>query len=46
MRMDVDQKFKLNISYSKMKRVKKLALEELEGSFIDDFNRLEAYAQE
>ncbi|KAK6777946.1 hypothetical protein RDI58_024664 [Solanum bulbocastanum] len=29
-----------------MKRVKKLVLEKLEGSFIDDFNRLEAYAQE
>ncbi|WMV33177.1 hypothetical protein MTR67_026562 [Solanum verrucosum] len=46
MRKDVDDHFSLNITYSKMKRVKRLILEKLEGSFIDDFNKLEAYAQE
>lgn len=42
----MDDNFLLNISYSKIKRVKRLILEKLEGSFIDDFKKLEAYAQE
>ncbi|XP_060195394.1 uncharacterized protein LOC132624668 [Lycium barbarum] len=46
MRQDLDVQFSLNISASKMKRVKRLILEKLEGSYLDDFNRLEAYAQE
>ncbi|XP_059283288.1 uncharacterized protein LOC132036896 [Lycium ferocissimum] len=46
MRQDLDDQFSLNISASKMKRVKRLILEKLEGSYLDDFNRLEAYAQE
>ncbi|XP_070028024.1 uncharacterized protein [Nicotiana sylvestris] len=46
MRVDLEDQFNLNVSYSKMKRVKRLGLEKLEGSFIDDYNRLEAYAQE
>nr|XP_016462883.1 PREDICTED: uncharacterized protein LOC107785964 [Nicotiana tabacum] len=46
MRVDLEDIFSLNISYSKMKRVKRLVLEKLEGSYIDDYNRLEAYAQE
>ncbi|XP_069152833.1 uncharacterized protein [Solanum lycopersicum] len=46
MRKIVDDKFKLNISYSKMKRVKRLVLEKLDGSYVDDFNKLEGYAQE
>ncbi|XP_010319912.1 uncharacterized protein [Solanum lycopersicum] len=46
MRKIVDDNFKLNISYSKMKRVKRLVLEKLDGSYVDDFNKLEGYAQE
>ncbi|XP_019242557.1 PREDICTED: uncharacterized protein LOC109222689, partial [Nicotiana attenuata] len=46
MRVDLEDQFNLNVSYSKMKRVKRLVLEKLEGSFIDDYNRLEVYAQE
>ncbi|XP_027771867.1 uncharacterized protein LOC107016756 [Solanum pennellii] len=46
MRKIVDDNFKLNISYSKMKRVKRLILEKLDGSYVDDFNKLEGYAQE
>ncbi|KAK4360400.1 hypothetical protein RND71_019352 [Anisodus tanguticus] len=46
MRHDLDDQFSLNISASKMKRVKRLVLEKFEGSFIDDFNRLKAYTQE
>ncbi|XP_070024680.1 uncharacterized protein [Nicotiana sylvestris] len=46
MRVDLEEQFKLNVSYSTMKRVKRLVLEKLEGSYIDDYNRLEAYAQE
>ncbi|XP_009759260.1 uncharacterized protein [Nicotiana sylvestris] len=46
MRVDLEDQFNMNVNYSKMKRVKRLVLEKLEGSFIDDYNRLEAYAQE
>ncbi|KAH0700933.1 hypothetical protein KY284_015148 [Solanum tuberosum] len=46
MRKIVDDNFRLNISYSKMKRVKRLVLEKLDGSYVDDFNKLEGYAQE
>ncbi|XP_019251322.1 PREDICTED: uncharacterized protein LOC109230259 [Nicotiana attenuata] len=46
MRVDLEDRFRLNVSYSKMKRVKRMVLEKLEGGYIDDYNRLEAYAQE
>ncbi|KAH0632502.1 hypothetical protein KY284_035288 [Solanum tuberosum] len=46
MRKIVDDNFRLNISYSKMKRVKRLVLEKLDGGYVDDFNKLEGYAQE
>ena len=46
MRKIVDDNFKLNISYLKMKRVKRLVQEKLDGSYVDDFNKLEGYAQE
>jgi len=46
MRKVVDDNFRFNISYSKMKRVKRLMLEKLDGSYVDDFNKLEGYAQE
>ncbi|KAM3287426.1 hypothetical protein P3S67_020856 [Capsicum chacoense] len=45
MRKNVDDRFSLNVRYN-MKRVMRIILEKLEGSFIDDFNKLEAYAQE
>ncbi|XP_070055676.1 chaperone protein dnaK-like [Nicotiana tomentosiformis] len=46
MRGDLEGEFKLNVSKSKMKRVKRIVLEKLEGSYLDDDNRLEAYTQE
>ncbi|KAF3678224.1 hypothetical protein FXO37_04494 [Capsicum annuum] len=46
MRKYLSDMLKLNVSYSTMKRVKRLILEKLEGSYIDEFNKLEAYAQE
>ncbi|PHT86218.1 hypothetical protein T459_08324 [Capsicum annuum] len=46
MRKYLNDMFKLNVSYSTMKRVKRLLLEKLEGSYIDEFSKLEAYAQE
>nr|XP_033512386.1 uncharacterized protein LOC117277077 [Nicotiana tomentosiformis]XP_033512387.1 uncharacterized protein LOC117277077 [Nicotiana tomentosiformis] len=46
MRVDPEDQFKLNVSYSIMKRVKRLVLEKLEGSYIDNYNILGAYAQE
>ncbi|PHU30683.1 hypothetical protein BC332_02776 [Capsicum chinense] len=46
MRKHVDDKFLLNVGYTKMKNVKRIILEKLDGSFIDDFNKLETYAQE
>ncbi|KAH0642143.1 hypothetical protein KY290_033745 [Solanum tuberosum] len=41
--------FKRKVQYNpqlKVKRAKRLALEKLEGSFLDDYNKLEAYGQE
>ncbi|KAM3308336.1 hypothetical protein P3S67_010080 [Capsicum chacoense] len=46
MRKYLNDMLKLNVSYSTMKRVKRLISEKLEGSYIDEFNKLEAYAQE
>jgi len=46
MRGILEKKFKLNVSRSKLKRAKTMALDKLEGSFKDDYNRLEAYGQE
>ncbi|KAM3397313.1 hypothetical protein P3S68_000825 [Capsicum galapagoense] len=46
MRKNVDDIFLLNVSYTKMKRVKRIILKKLEGGLIDDFKKLEAYAQE
>ncbi|KAH0773185.1 hypothetical protein KY290_010322 [Solanum tuberosum] len=43
---DREGEFKLNVSKSKLKRVKRFVLEKLEGSYLDDYNRFEAYAQE
>jgi len=46
MRKDLKDQFNLNASTSKLKRAKRMALQKLQGSFLDDFNRIEAYANE
>lgn len=46
MRQELETFFKMTASTSKVKRAKRLALEKLEGSFVDDYNKLEAYGQE
>jgi len=46
MRGELENDLKLNVCQSKLKRAKRMSLEKLEGSFIDDYNKLEAYAQE
>ncbi|KAM3361476.1 hypothetical protein P3S68_016330 [Capsicum galapagoense] len=46
MRQDVNDNFSLNVSLSKMKRIKRFVLEKLKGSYIDEFNKFEGYAQE
>ncbi|XP_016582287.2 uncharacterized protein LOC107879869 [Capsicum annuum] len=46
MRGELENNFTLNVCQSKLKRAKRMTLEKLEGSFIDEYNKLEAYAQE
>ncbi|XP_019255207.1 PREDICTED: uncharacterized protein LOC109233799 [Nicotiana attenuata] len=46
MKVDLEDRFSLNVSDSKLKRVKRMVLEKLEGSYLDEYNKLEAYAQE
>ncbi|XP_018630786.1 uncharacterized protein [Nicotiana tomentosiformis] len=46
MKVDLEDRFSLNVSDSKLKRVKRMILEKLEGSYLDEYNKLEAYAQE
>ncbi|OIS96545.1 hypothetical protein A4A49_60768, partial [Nicotiana attenuata] len=46
MKVDLEERFSLNVSDSKLKRVKRMILEKLEGSYLDEYNKLEAYAQE
>ncbi|KAG5601267.1 hypothetical protein H5410_032637, partial [Solanum commersonii] len=46
MRKDLMDQFNLNASTSKLKRTKRMALQKLQGSFLNDFNRIEAYANE
>ncbi|KAG5582590.1 hypothetical protein H5410_053217 [Solanum commersonii] len=46
MRKDLKDQFNLNASTSKLKRAKRMALQKLQGSFLNDFNRIEAYANE
>uniref|UniRef100_A0A3Q7EQ32 Uncharacterized protein n=1 Tax=Solanum lycopersicum TaxID=4081 RepID=A0A3Q7EQ32_SOLLC len=46
MRGELENDLKLNVCQSKLKRAKRMALEKLDGSFIDDYNKLEDYAQE
>ncbi|XP_059302149.1 uncharacterized protein LOC132054104 [Lycium ferocissimum] len=46
MRADLKAAFELNASHGKCKRAKNLILNKLDGSFKDDYNRLEAYGNE
>ncbi|OIS96386.1 hypothetical protein A4A49_58610, partial [Nicotiana attenuata] len=46
MKVDLEERFSLNVSDSKLKRMKRMVLEKLEGSYLDEYNKLEAYAQE
>ncbi|WMV28961.1 hypothetical protein MTR67_022346 [Solanum verrucosum] len=46
MRKDLNDQFNLNARTSKLKRAKRMALQKLQGSFLHDFNRIEAYANE
>ncbi|KAK6783898.1 hypothetical protein RDI58_017352 [Solanum bulbocastanum] len=45
-RKDLKDQFNLNVSTFKLKRAKRMALQKLQGSFLDNFNRIEAYANE
>ncbi|KAM3266391.1 hypothetical protein P3L10_003385 [Capsicum annuum] len=45
-RGELENDFTLNVCQSKLKRAKHMILEKLEGSFIDEYNKFEAYAQE
>lgn len=46
MRGELHAYFKLNVTKSKLKRAKVLALEALEGRFKDEYDKIEAYGQE
>ncbi|KAF3643884.1 putative F-box protein-like [Capsicum annuum] len=46
MKGELENDFTLNVCQSKLKRAKRIILEKLEGSFIDEYNKLKAYAQE
>ncbi|WMV47210.1 hypothetical protein MTR67_040595 [Solanum verrucosum] len=46
MRQDLKDQFNLTACSSKLKRAKRMALQKLQGSFLDDYNRIEAYANE
>ncbi|XP_019250957.1 PREDICTED: uncharacterized protein LOC109229862 [Nicotiana attenuata] len=44
--LDLKRNFELNVSHGKCKRAKRMVLESLDGSFSDEYNKLEAYANE
>ncbi|XP_060170969.1 uncharacterized protein LOC132601938 [Lycium barbarum] len=46
LRRELENNFDLNVTKAKLKRAKLLALQKLEGSFVDDYKKLEAYGQE
>ncbi|XP_019257692.1 PREDICTED: uncharacterized protein LOC109235901 [Nicotiana attenuata] len=46
MMADLKRVFELNISHGKCKRAKRMLLENLDGSFNDEYNKFEAYATE
>nr|XP_009772064.1 PREDICTED: uncharacterized protein LOC104222527 [Nicotiana sylvestris] len=44
MKLDLKNQFSLNVHKSILKRAKRMTLQQLQGSFLDDYNRLKAYA--
>ncbi|KAK4264572.1 hypothetical protein QN277_025731 [Acacia crassicarpa] len=46
MKKDCRDELKLHVSIHKCKRAKKMIMEEMEGSYVDEFNKLEAYLHE
>lgn len=42
---EIENVFNMNESTSKVKGARRLALEKLEGCFLDDYNKLEAYGE-
>ncbi|XP_070054682.1 uncharacterized protein [Nicotiana tomentosiformis] len=44
--LDLKKIFELNVSHEKCKRAKRIILETLDGSFADEYNKLDAYAIE
>ncbi|KAH0730420.1 hypothetical protein KY289_001608 [Solanum tuberosum] len=46
MKQDLMDNFNLNNNDSKLKRAKRMALQKMQGSFLDEYNRLEAYENE
>ncbi|XP_060200584.1 uncharacterized protein LOC132628837 [Lycium barbarum] len=46
LRGELENNFDLNVTKAKLKRAKLLTLQKLEGSFVDDYKKLEAYGQE
>lgn len=46
MKVDLKNEFNLNSNNMKLKRAKRMALQKMHGSFFDEYNRLEAYANE
>ncbi|XP_019251327.1 PREDICTED: uncharacterized protein LOC109230264 [Nicotiana attenuata] len=46
MQMTLKNTFNINVSHAKCKRAKRMILESLAGSFTDEYNKIEAYANE
>nr|XP_016473025.1 PREDICTED: uncharacterized protein LOC107794983 [Nicotiana tabacum] len=46
MKMTLKNTFNINVSHAKCKRAKRMILESLAGSFTDEYNKIEAYANE
>ncbi|OIT34629.1 hypothetical protein A4A49_52699 [Nicotiana attenuata] len=46
MKVDLVDRLKMNVSDSKLKKVKRIVLEKLVDNYLDEYNKLEAYAQE
>jgi len=44
--LDLKRIFELNVSHVKCKRATRMVLESLDSSFSDEYNKLEAYANE
>lgn len=46
MKKDLEDELKLHVTLIKCKRAKRIIMQEMEGSYVDEFNNLEAYCQE